>query len=64
MFLGVCVFVDHASYFMIINKKVDINDTGTIKEKLTFEGESQSNLVVTKGNQNYNGLLNASEFMM
>ena len=64
MFLALCVFVDHASCFMIINKKVDINATGTIKEKLTFEGESQSNLVVMKGNQNYNGLLNASEFMV
>ena len=49
---------------MIINNKVDINATETIKEKLTYEGESQSNLVVTKGNQNYNVLLNASEFMM
>ena len=45
---------------MIINNKVNINSTETIKEKLTFEGESQSNLVVMKGNQNYNGLLNAS----
>ena len=64
MFLGVCVFVDHASFFMIINNQVDINANKTVREKLTFERESQSNLVVMKGNQNYNGLLNASEFMV
>ena len=40
---------------MIINKKVDINATETVKLKTTFERESQSNLVVMKGNKNYNG---------
>ena len=64
MFLGACVFVDHASCFMIINNKVDINATKTVKEKLTFERESKSNLVVMKGNQNDNGLLNVLEFMV
>ena len=64
MFLGVCVFVDHASCFMIINNKVYINATETVKEKLIFERESQINLVVMKVNQNYNVLLNASEFMV
>ena len=64
MFLGVCVFVDHASCCMIINNKVYINATGTIKGKITFEGESQGNLLVMNVNQNYNGLLNASEFMV
>ena len=64
MFLGVCVFVDHASCFMIINNKVYINATETVKEKLIFERESQSNLVVMKVNQNYNVVLNASEFMV
>ena len=49
---------------MIINNKVDINATETVKEKIIFERESQSNLVVMKGNHNYNGLLNASEFMV
>ena len=62
--LKVCVFVDHASYFIIKNNQVDINATETVKEKLTFERESQSNLVVMKGNQNYNGLLSTSDFMV
>ena len=64
IFLGVCAFVDHASCFMIINNQLDINSTEIVKEKLTFDRESQSNLVVMKGNQNYNGLFNASEFMV
>ena len=64
MFLGVCVFVDHASFFMIINNQVDINATETVREKHTFEREFQSNLVVMKGNQNYNGLFITSEFMV
>ena len=46
------------------NNQVDINAAETVKEKITFLGESQGNLVVMKGNQNYNGLLNASEFMV
>ena len=64
MFLGLCVFVDHTSCFMIINNQVDINATETVNLKITFERASQSNLVVMKGNQNYNGLLNASEFIV
>ena len=63
-FLSVCVFVYHARCCMIINNNVDINATENVKEKLTFEGESQSNLVAMEGNQNYNGSLNASEFMV
>ena len=64
MFLGVCVFVEHDSNFMIKNNQVYINATETVKGKLTLERESHSNLVVMKGNQNYNGLFNASEFMV
>ena len=49
---------------MIINNQVDINYTEIVKEKLTFGRDSQSNLLVTKVNKIYNGLFNASEFMV
>ena len=64
MFLGLCVFFDHAICFVIKDNQVDINSTETVKEKITFERESQSNLVVMKGNQNHIILFNASEFMV
>ena len=64
MFLCVFLFVDHVSCFIIINNQVDINATENVNLKLTFEREFQSNLVVMKGNKNYNGLFNASDFIV
>ena len=42
MFSGGCVFIDHASGYVSIKHQVDINSTETVKAKLTFERESQS----------------------
>ena len=39
----------------------DINTTGTVKYILTFDREDQSQVVVIKGYQTENGVLNASE---
>ena len=60
MFSEGCVFVNHASSFMSINNQVHINSTETIKEKLTFERESQSQGVTIKGYHADNGVFNAS----
>ena len=49
MFSGGCIFVDHASGFMIINHQVDINATGNVTAQLTFEREDQSQGVFIKG---------------
>ena len=49
MFSGGCVFIDHASGYVSIKHQVNINATETVKEKLTFEREAQSKVVVTKG---------------
>ena len=37
MFSGGCVFIEHASGYVIIKHQVVINATKTVKEKLTFE---------------------------
>ena len=42
MFSGGCVFIDHASGYVSINHQVAINTTETVKAKLTFEREAQS----------------------
>ena len=48
MFSGGCVFIDYASVYVIIKHQVDINTTETVKAKLTFEREDQSQVVVIK----------------
>ena len=55
-----CIFVDHASGYMIIKHQVTINTTETVKDKLTFEQEDQSQVVVIKGYQTDNGIFNYS----
>ena len=60
MFSGGCVFKNHVSSFMSINNQVYINSTETIKEKLTFEKESQSQGVAIKEYHTDNGVFNAS----
>ena len=49
MFSVGCVFIDHASCYMSIKHQVYINATETVKEKITFEMEAQSQGVVIKG---------------
>ena len=63
MFQGGCVFIDYASCYVSINHQVDTNANGTIKAKLTFERDHQSQGVVIKGYHTDNGIFNASEFM-
>ena len=60
MFSGRCVFVDHASDYVIIKHQLAINATETIKGKLTFDREAQSQEVVIKGYHTGNGIFNAS----
>ena len=57
------VFIYHASGYVRINHQVAINATETVKEKLTFEREAQSQGLVIKGYHADNGIFNASEFM-
>ena len=63
MFSGGCVFIDHASGYVSIKHQVDINSTETVKAKLTFEREAQSQGVVIKGYHTDNEIFNTSEFM-
>ena len=63
MFSGGCVFIDHASDYVSIKHQVSINATETVKAKLKFEREAQSQGVVTKGYHTDNGIFSASEFM-
>ena len=49
MFSVGCVFIEHASGYVSIKYQVDINATETVKAKLTFDGEAQSQVVVIKG---------------
>ena len=63
MFSGECVFIDHTSGYVSIKHQVAINDTETIKAKLTFEREAQSQRVVINGYHTDNGIFNSSEFM-
>ena len=59
MFSGGCVFIYHASGYVIIKNQQDINTTETVKAKLTFEREAQSQGVVIKGYHTDNGILNS-----
>ena len=63
MFSGGCVFIDHTSGYVSTKHQVDINTTETVKAKLTFEREAQSQRVVIKGYNTDNGIFNSSEFM-
>ena len=60
MFSGGSVFIDHASSYVSIKQQVAINDTETVKAKLTFEREAQSQGVVIKGHHTDNGIFNSS----
>ena len=42
IFSGGCVFIDHASGYVRIKNQVAINATETVKTKLIFEREAQS----------------------
>ena len=63
MFSGGCVFICHVISYVRTKHRVDINSTETVKAKLTFEREVQSQGVVIKGYNTYNGLFNESEFI-
>ena len=63
MFSGGCVFIEHVSGYVSIKQQVAINSTETVKAKLTFEREAQSQGVVIKGYHTDNGIFNSSEFM-
>ena len=63
MFSGGCVFINHFSGYVSIKHQVAINATETVKAKLTFERESQSQGVVIKVYHTDNGIFNSSEFM-
>ena len=55
-----CIFVDHASGYMIIKHQVTINATETVKDKLTFDRENKSQVFMIKGYHTDNGVFNAS----
>ena len=63
MFSVGCVFIDHISGYMIIKHQVDINATETVKNKLTFDREVKSQVVVIKVYHTENGIVNTSVFM-
>ena len=62
MFSGECFFIDHASGHVRIMNQVAINATETIKAKLTFEREAQSQVVSIKGYYTNNWILNPLKF--
>ena len=63
IYSGGCVFIDHFSVYVSIKHQVAINDTETVKAKLTFKREAQSRVVVIKVYHTDNGIFNSSEFM-
>ena len=63
MFSGGCVFIYHVSGYVRTKHQVDINATKTVKVKLTFEREVQSQGVVIKEYNTDNEIFNVSEFM-
>ena len=63
MFSGGCVFIDHAGGYVRIKHQVDINTTGTVKAKLTFEREDQGQGVMINVYHTENGIFNTSKFM-
>ena len=60
MLSGGCVFIDHASGYVSIKHQVAINTAKNVKEKLTFEREDQSQIVVIKGYHTDNGIFDYS----
>ena len=54
--------IDHTSGYVSITNQAAINATETVKEKLNFEREAQSQGVAIKGYHTDNGIFNASEF--
>ena len=63
MFSGGCVFIDHASGYIIIKHQVAIKATETFQPKLTFEREDQSQGVAIKQYHTNNGIFNYSDFI-
>ena len=63
MFSGGCVFIDHVSGDVSIKHQMAINATETVKAKLTFEREAQSQGLEIKVYHTDNGTFNTSEFM-
>ena len=49
MFSGGCIFIDNDSGYLRIKHQVAISSTETVKAKLHFEREAQSQGVVIKG---------------
>ena len=60
MFSGGWVLIEHAIIYVSINHQVAINATETVKAKLTFDREAQSQGVVIKGYHTDNGVFNSS----
>ena len=63
MFSGGCVFIDHASGYVSINNQVDIDATETVKAKLTFDREDQSQGVMINVFHTGNVILDTSKSM-
>ena len=63
IFLGGCVFIDHAIGCLRINHQVVINATETVKAKITFEREDQSQVVIINVYPADNGIFNTSKCM-
>ena len=59
VFSGGCVFIDHASGYVSIKHQVAIDATETVKAKLTYDRDSQSQEMAIKGYHTYNGIFNA-----
>ena len=63
MLSGGFVLVEYSSGFISTKHQIDINSSETVKEKLTFESETQIKGVIIKRFQNDNGVLNVSYFI-
>ena len=61
MLSGGCVFINHASGYVIIKHQVAINATETVKAKITLEREDKSQGVMT--NVYHTDIFNTSKFM-
>ena len=60
IFSAGCVFINHVSGYVSIKHQVAINATKTVKAKLNFDREAQSQRVVIKGYHADNGIFNSS----
>ena len=58
MFSGRYVIIEHTSGYMSIYHQVDIKATETVKEKLTFDREDQSQGVDIRVYHTDNGIFN------